>query len=125
VQDSVVLAWDGPKIRGLARRLPQLLENVFMISLDYLSWYIATHAALISRTARERLAHILLGYVPRIGREVPEGVELEVSNEELAAAANITQYTTSRLISEWQRNGAIRKQRGKILLRSPERLFTR
>ena len=30
VQDSVVLVWDGPTIRGLARRFPQFLENAIV-----------------------------------------------------------------------------------------------
>jgi len=123
VRDSLVLAWDAATIRSLARRFPQLLENVYLTAIDYLSWYVAAHAALTSQTARERLAHVILGYAPSIGHKVPEGVALDVTNEELANAANISPYTTSRLISDWHRSGAIRKHRGKILLRSPERLF--
>jgi CRP-like cAMP-binding protein len=41
----------------------------------------------------------------------------------LAIAANITPFTTSRLLNEWRRNGAVVKTRGKILLRFPQRLF--
>ena len=46
------------------------------------------------------------------------------TNEELANAANITLYPASRIL-EWQRTGAIRKQRRKIVVRSTERLFLR
>jgi CRP/FNR family transcriptional regulator, nitrogen oxide reductase regulator len=125
VRDTIVLVWDSPTIRALARRFPQLLENVFLTAIDYLSWYVAAHAALTSQTALERLAHVLLGYAPSVGQKVSGGIELDVTNEELANAANISPYTTSRLISDWHRTGAIRKHRGKILLRSPERLFLR
>lgn len=56
VQDSVVLVWDGATIRALARRFPQLLENAALIPRDYMSWYVAVHAALTfpdcSRAAR-------------------------------------------------------------------------
>jgi CRP-like cAMP-binding protein len=99
--------------------------NAFHTSIDYLSWYIGTHAALTSQSARERLAHVLLGYAPSIGQKVSGGIELDVTNEELAHAANITPYTTSRVISEWHRTGAVRKLRGRILLRSLEKLFLR
>jgi len=51
VRDSVVLVWDGPTIRGFARRFPQLMENAITSAVDYLSWYIAAHAALCSQTA--------------------------------------------------------------------------
>ena len=124
-RDSIVAVWDGPTLRGLARRFPPLMLNAFHTTIDYLSWYIGTHAALTSQTARERLAHVLLGFAPSIGQKVSGGIELDVTNEELAHAANISPYTTSRVISEWHRTGALRKHRGKILLRSPERLFRR
>ena len=51
--------------------------------------------------------------------------EFDITDEELANAANITIYTASRILSEWQRSGAIRKQRGKIVVRSTERLSLR
>lgn len=125
VRDSVVLVWDGPTIRGFARRFPQLLENAIVGALDYLSWYIAAHAALCSQTARQRLASVLLGYTSSMGQRVAGGIEFDITNEELANAANITPYTASRILSEWQKIGAIRKQRGKIVVRSTERLFLR
>ena len=125
VRDSIVLEWNGSTIRGLARRFPQLLENAHCIDMEYLSWYVAAHAALTSESARERLASVLFGLAKSVGQKVSGGVELDVTNEELANSANITQYTASRFMSEWQRSGAIRKRRGKIVLRSPERLFLR
>jgi CRP-like cAMP-binding protein len=52
-----------------------------------------------------------------------QAAQVNVTNEELASAENVTIFTASRLLSEWQRNGAIVKSRGNILLRSPERLL--
>jgi CRP/FNR family transcriptional regulator, nitrogen oxide reductase regulator len=123
ILDSVALVWDGPTIRGLARRFPRLLENALFVALDHISWYIAAYAALTSQTARERLAHVLVALAPSMGQKVSGGIELDVTNEELANSANISPYTTSRMISQWQRSGAIRKRRGKILLRSPRSLY--
>jgi len=125
VRDSVVHIWDGSTIRGFARRFPQLLENAIGSAMDYLSWYVAAHTALCSQTARQRLASVLLGYTSSMGQRVSGGIEFDITNEELASAANITLYTTSRILSEWQRTGAIRKHRGKIVVRSTERLFLR
>lgn len=123
VQDSVVSVWDTRTFRGLARRLPQLVENALFITSYSFAWYIAAHAALCSQTAQERLEHILFEYATKTGRKVAGGIEVDATNQELADAANVTHYTTSRLISAWERNGLLQKERGKILLRSPERLF--
>jgi CRP-like cAMP-binding protein len=123
VKDSAVLVWDRTTIRSLAARYPRLLENAILMTTDYLGWYVADHLALTCHTARQRLAQVLIRLAEVIGQKVPGGVEFDATNEELASAANITPFTASRLISEWQMNHAIAKRRGKILLRSPEHLF--
>jgi CRP-like cAMP-binding protein len=79
--------------------------------------------ALVSHGARQRLARVLTTLAAGIGHKVPDGIELEITNEELANAANVTPFTASRLLSEWQRDGAVRKRRGSIVLRSPQRLL--
>jgi CRP-like cAMP-binding protein len=58
-----------------------------------------------------------------MGTKYPDGIHLEITNEQLANTANITLFTASRLLSEWQRSGAVVKARGRILLRHPEQLF--
>ncbi|HKV79699.1 MAG TPA: Crp/Fnr family transcriptional regulator [Candidatus Sulfotelmatobacter sp.] len=123
LKDSSMLAWDRPTLRNLAVRYPTLLESALLIASDYLAWYLADHAALISRTARQRLARVLVCLAETIGNKSSDGLEFDATNEELAGAANVTPFTVSRLLSEWQKNRVVLKRRGKILLRSPERLL--
>ena len=123
VKDSSFLVWDHATVRGLAAQYPRLAENALLIASDYLAWYLADHIALICHSARQRLAQVLIRLAGVIGQQTPVGVEFDVTNEELASAANITPFTACRLLSQWQTNRAIAKRRGKILLRSPERLF--
>lgn len=125
VKDSHVLAWDRSTIRGLAARYPKLLENALLTASDYLAWYVAAHVALTSHSARKRLGGVVICLAELIGEKVPGGFEFDATNEELASAANITPFTASRLLSEWQRNRAVLKRRGKILLCSPEKLLLR
>jgi DNA-binding transcriptional regulator YhcF (GntR family) len=54
---------------------------------------------------------------------VAGGTEFDLYNEELANEANVNPFTVSRLLSSWQRKGILTKRRGKVLLRSPQRLF--
>jgi len=123
LKDSWVVVWDRATIRSLAARYPRLLENALLIASNYLAWYLASHVALISQSARQRLARVLICLAETIGEKVADGFEFDATNEELASAANVTPFTASRLLSEWQRNRAVVKARGKILLRSPDRLF--
>ncbi len=123
VKDSVVLMWNRNVIRTLAGQHPRLFENGLAIAADYLTWYLATHLSLVCHSARQRLANVLLSLANGIGDKTPDGIELEITNEQLANTANITLFTASRLLSEWQRKGIVLKSRGKVLLRSPQDLF--
>lgn len=123
VRDSSVLVWDRTTIRKLGARHPRLLENTLFMVSGYMGWYFADHVALSCQTSRERLAQILIRLAGVIGHKVGGGVEFDATNDELASAANISPFTASRLLSEWQTNHAVLKRRGKILLRSPERLL--
>jgi CRP-like cAMP-binding protein len=123
VKDSRALVWRRSVIRDIVARYPSLQENALSIASDYIAWFHASHLALISYTARQRLGRVLTSLAQGIGHKVPGGVELEITNEQLANAANVTPFTASRLLSEWQRNGAVTKNRGRVVVRAPQRLF--
>lgn len=123
VKDSSMIIWSRPTIQALVDRYPRLLHNALAVGASYLDLYIAAHSALVSETARQRLGNVLARLAPAIGHETVGGIELQVTNEELASAANITPFTASRIVSEWQANNVITKRRGRIILHLPERLF--
>ena len=58
-----------------------------------------------------------------VGQKVSGGIELAITNEELANAAAVTVFDASRFVCDWQRSGAIVKTRGKIVMRSPDSLY--
>jgi CRP-like cAMP-binding protein len=122
VKDSCAFMWRRSVIRELVARYPRLQENALSIASDYLAWFHASHMALVSHTARQRVARVLTSLAQGIGHKVPGGTKLEITNEQLANAANVTAFTASRFLSEWQRNGAITKSRGSVLVRVPQRL---
>lgn len=123
VQDGAALVWERSSIRRLAGKYPRLLDNALPIFAEYLAIYVATHVALTCHNARQRLAQLLITIAQTVGRVTRDGIELDVTNEELADASDVTTFTVSRLLNEWQRRGALTKSRGRLLLRSPERLL--
>jgi CRP-like cAMP-binding protein len=123
VNDSSVLVWRRKTIRELAAKYPELRENALVIAFDYMTLFVAAHVALVSHSARERLAGVLVSLADGFGQDVSGGVKLVITNEELANAANVTSFTASRLLSEWQRNGAVVKSRGGVVLRAPHKLL--
>jgi CRP-like cAMP-binding protein len=125
VRTGVALVWDHCAIRSFAAGCPQLIDNALSLAFDYFRLYKVAHLSATSHSARQRLALVLRAMAGGIGHEVEEGVEVIVRNEELADEANVTVFTASRLLSEWQREGILVKTRGKIVLRSPKDLLRR
>jgi CRP-like cAMP-binding protein len=123
VASSRVLIWERDSIRKLATQYPKLLDNALSIASDYMNLAIATQVSLTSHTARQRLALVLANLAIGVGHKVSGGIELNVRNEDLASAANITTFTASRIMSEWERARIVRKGRGRVLIPSPERLL--
>lgn len=124
VKDTSVLVWSRPAIRTIAERCPRIMENALWTASDYIDWLLAAHLALSAQTAAQRLAGVLVSLAPLLGHPVPGGVELDVTNEELASAAHITAFTTSRLLNKWQRHRTVIKRRGRVVLVAPEQLAT-
>jgi CRP/FNR family transcriptional regulator, nitrogen oxide reductase regulator len=117
-----LLVWEHKSMRKLAKTYPQLAENALRIVLHYLKAYANRHVGLITKTSEERLAGTLLNLGHRTGRVHPHGIEIEATNEQLSALADISPFTTSRLLSGWERKGTVSKTRGRVLVHTPEAL---
>jgi CRP-like cAMP-binding protein len=116
--DSTLLAWDRNTLKELTTRYPEFLRNTLFVLENYMDWYLTAHIALTCRTGRERCVVVLRSIAHAIGLQAAGGIELAITNEELANAAAITEFEVSRFMSEWQRAGAVIKTRGKIIVRS-------
>ena len=124
LMDSCALVWDRKTIRDFVVRFPKLLDNALSIAVtEHIAWAVAQHVSLSSNDARQRLAHLLISLACGMGKVASEGVVLNVKNEDLASGANVTRFTASRVLNEWQRAGTLRKLRGKVLLRNPQDLM--
>ena len=119
LKGGCLLVWHRDRLRALASQIPRLLDNALAIANDYLTWYLAAHTSLVSHTAEERLAQVLVTLAHGFGHKVSDGTRIDLTNEQLANAANITPFTASRILNEWQRSGALTKGRGKVVLRKP------
>jgi CRP-like cAMP-binding protein len=120
VSDSCALVWDRPTIREMVSRYPQLLDNALSIAAtEHIAWSISTQISLSSNDARGRIANLLASLACGIGKATSDGVELTITNEDVAGGANVTPFTVSRALSEWQRAGVLTKGRGKVLLHKP------
>jgi len=122
VSDCEVSSWSHATIQRFARQFPVLSCNALRIALLYISYQTDRHSGMISGTAKERLARALANLGTRNGNVNPGGVDLEITNEQLAALADVSPFTVSRLLNQWQREGSISKRRKALCIRSPEGL---
>ena len=122
LQRCDLLSWEHSTIREMAGLFPQLSANALSIALRYLSRYANRHVQLVSMGAEQKLARTLLNLGHRVGRVDHTGVEVDVTNQELGALADIGTFTASRLLNRWERKGAVAKKRGKVLIQAPELL---
>jgi CRP-like cAMP-binding protein len=120
--DSSVLVWSRSASISLSRQYPRLAENALMIASDYLEDYQNLYVAANYDSAARRVARVLDNLAKGMGWKGFEGIAVDVSNEELANEANVTIFTVSRLLNEWQRKGLLLKKRGRVVLPSREKL---
>jgi len=124
VTDSCALVWERKAMRDLVLRYPKLLDNALSITAtEYVTWLISAHVSLHADDANGRIAHLLVSLANGIGKITPRGVEMKITNEDVANYTNVTQFTVSRSLNDWKRAGILTKQRGKIVLRKPELLL--
>jgi CRP-like cAMP-binding protein len=121
--DCELLVWRQSVLSKLVSRHPLLAENGLQIALGYLRSYVARHIGLVTKTAEERLAETLLSLVDRSGEIVPDGIDIHATNDQLAGLADISPFTASRVLNNWERAGVLSKGRGRVLLKSPESLI--
>jgi CRP-like cAMP-binding protein len=118
VQESSILAWDLPSCEALVLRCSSLSKAVNLVVANYLDGVIDALGARSFQTAEQRLARMLVVSARQIGRTGREGIELDLTNEQLAVTAQVSLFTATRKLSNWQDLGTLKKHRGKIVLRS-------
>ena len=123
VHNSEVFVWEHTVIHQLAKDYPRLAENALRTVLRYVALFAERHIALVTKPAQERLAFALTSLGSRTGHMVPSGVEINIKNVDLASLADVSFFSASRFLQEWERKGAVAKSRGKVLIRCPEKLL--
>jgi len=118
VQEGSILAWDLAACEALISRCPSLSKAVNWAVSKYLESLIDMFGVCRLRTAEERLARVLVESAGQLGHSGPEGIEVDLKNEEVALAAHMSLFTVARHLSKWQRAGLLKKYRGKNVLPS-------
>jgi CRP-like cAMP-binding protein len=123
LEDCELLVWSARRIRQFAGTHKVLADNALRIVMHYLGEYHDRLAGLVSKTARERIAQVVIRLARQAERVQSGAVEFAITNEHLGGLADVTPFTASRQLKEWEREGIVKKTRGKIRILAPENLL--
>jgi len=122
VSECEFLVWDHRTIRRLAKAYPQLTENGLQLALHYLRRYMKRHINIVTKSAESRLAQRLLHLASEAGVVQSPGIAIDITNEQLSSLSDISPFTASRLLSRWEHEHWLSKERGRVTLLAPEDL---
>ena len=118
-----VQVWSRHVIQRFAHKYPQVQGNVLQIALAYVAEFADRLDELVSGTAAQRVARALTSLGVGIGTPSPSSIDILIKNEQLASLADVSPFTVSRLLKQWERGGVISKSRGIVRILSPENLL--
>ena len=118
------MVWDRATLQRLSRYCPQITANGLTVALSMVALFADRHEALVAGTAVDRLARALARLGTESGAHSPAGIEVRIKNEELAALADVSAFTASRVLQQWERDGAVIKRRGAVQIVDPDGLLS-
>ena len=108
----------------LLKREPALVSHLIQLLCERIRWTsgLAEESALLS--VPERVARRLVTLGQLHGRETPEGVQLSISQEEMARFLGLSRQVVNQYLQNWKLQGWLTLSRGKIVIRDPHALRT-
>ena len=107
---------------GLLKREPTLVTHVMQLLCERIRWTsgLAEESALLS--VPQRLAQRLLSLIKLHGHKTSSGVELKISQEELARFVGLSRQAVNQHLQDWKAQGSLTLGRGKIVIADEQAL---
>jgi CRP/FNR family transcriptional regulator, nitrogen oxide reductase regulator len=118
IAPSRVLRWSAPVLRDLATLTPQFAWNICEIFARSASQISDRYSELMTLSAKQRIAHAIVRLAEQLGKR--DGckwiIDTPISLETLAGYSGTTSFTMSRILSRWQREGLLHRNRNFVIL---------
>lgn len=120
--DCCVLTWDAKTYLSFVNRFPGLQINASRVLAERLHKLEARFRDLAIEPVTQRLARLLLNlYGQSLG--ATQDLHIALSCEELAKMTGTTLFTVSRLLSDWQEQEIICRERKTVVVENPAMLI--
>lgn len=122
--DCRVIYWTRAELIDFVIQIPQLSMNAMRIMAEQLNEIQDRFRQVTTERVELRLAQTLIRLAAQSGKSIPEGIliDLPVTRQDLAEMSGTTQFTVSRLLSQWEEQGLVIAGREKVILRNPQGL---
>lgn len=117
------LVWNHDIIRKLAAEYPQIMENGFRLALHYCQTCMDRHVNVLTKSAESRLAHQLIQLATSVGKIGNSGIEIDITHEQFSSLSDVDPLTTSRVLSNWEKERVLSKQSTRLTIHAPESLM--
>lgn len=123
LEDSCALAWNGKELHELANRYPVLSFGIMDAMRTHIEEMQSRYRELSTERVEQRVARSLLRLTMQMGKKREDGgIEITLSQQDLAEMSGTTLFSISRTLSEWQRQGLIETGRERVVIRKPHGL---
>ncbi|HXJ87299.1 MAG TPA: Crp/Fnr family transcriptional regulator [Candidatus Binatia bacterium] len=116
VQASAALVWETDAFEALMVRFPFLRRNIASILERHLNELEIRYREVSTEKVSSRLSNLLVRLVNQVGRRIDSCVEIALSRRELAQLTGTTLFTVSRLLCQWEAQGAVSARREVVLV---------
>ena len=122
IEESKALVWDANTFKAALSRLPVLERNMQCILERRIYELEQRFCEVATAKASARLARELLRLEKQIGRKKNGRNEIKIPHEWVAEMAAMSEFTVSRFLAEWERQGVVSVRHGTIAIQDYKHL---
>lgn len=110
--------------RRLAKEIPEIWRWIALLSVQHVNIAIGAADDLMLQSPEKRLAAVLLRFAGRrhVNPAPPPNDTIPVTQQEIAAAANMSRASAGKILREMAAKGQISIEYGALVIRNPESL---
>lgn len=119
VVDSRSVFWLKDEMMAFMNQIPQLGLNAIQIMSTTIQEMQERFRQVATERVERRLARTLLRLIDQAGRQVSNGIliDLPISRQELAEMCGTTLFSVSRILNQWEDQGLVSVGRERVIVR--------
>jgi CRP/FNR family transcriptional regulator, nitrogen oxide reductase regulator len=123
-EDSTAACWSKEDFLRLVAIFPKLALNAMEMMAGRIQEFQDRFRELATERVERRLARTLLRLASQAGRKTEQGVliDLPLTRQDLAEMTGTTQYTVSRILSQWETQKLVINGRERVVISFPHGL---